>query len=194
MLLYLFFGWCVYFFLHSALADPQVKETVYNTFPWMERWYRLIYSIIAFDGLALLLWVSLLNPVRVWEYAGWEWFPAVVLIAMGGTVMYRCARSFDLLVFMGIRMKEKKNPLSNSGLITTGMYRYVRHPLYTGTILFAIGWFLLYPIWSFVVFMVCMFIYLPIGMYFEEKKLVHEFGEEYRKYRKRVKKLIPGVY
>ncbi|MEM6397138.1 MAG: hypothetical protein AAF741_12385 [Bacteroidota bacterium] len=36
--------------------------------------------------------------------------------------------------------------------------------------------------------------YIPIGIHLEERKLVIEFGEAYRKYQQEVKRLIPGVW
>jgi len=79
-------------------------------------------------------------------------------------------------------------------LITHGIYKYVRHPVYTGTLLrtFAI------PIYTtsllgflFALVGIPLFIY-RIGV--EEKMLIEEFGDEYLEYTKATRKLFPYIY
>ena len=80
-------------------------------------------------------------------------------------------------------------------LITTGPYRYVRHPSYTGTLLIFLG------------FGLCMLnvfsaaaIFLPISvaflwrMHVEEEALLSAFGERYRAYATSTARLIPLIY
>jgi protein-S-isoprenylcysteine O-methyltransferase Ste14 len=79
-------------------------------------------------------------------------------------------------------------------LITHGIYKYVRHPVYTGTLLrtFAI------PIYTtsllgflFALVGIPLFIY-RIGV--EEQMLIEEFSDEYLEYTKATRKLFPYVY
>jgi protein-S-isoprenylcysteine O-methyltransferase Ste14 len=74
--------------------------------------------------------------------------------------------------------------------MTGGLYRYVRHPLYTFSLL--ILW--LSPAMSLNTFIVylALTVYILIGIIFEERKLVREFGEEYVGYRSVTPMLIPG--
>ena len=72
-----------------------------------------------------------------------------------------------------------------------GIHKYVRHPLYLGTFVFIWGLFLLFPVLSLLVTNAIITIYTLIGIQFEEKKLIDEFGESYRQYRAAVPKLIP---
>lgn len=75
--------------------------------------------------------------------------------------------------------------------MTGGLYRYVRHPLYA---------FSLLTLWlaptmslnSFIVYL-AFTIYILIGIVFEERKLLHEFGVEYARYRSVTPMLIPAV-
>ena len=76
-------------------------------------------------------------------------------------------------------------------LIITGIHRYVRHPLYTGTFLFILGLFILMPLTSLLISNFIITIYTLIGIRFEEEKLIKEFGLPYVEYQKRVPKLIP---
>ena len=80
-------------------------------------------------------------------------------------------------------------------LVTGGLYRYVRHPSYTGSLLSFLGLGLAIGDWA-----AMIVIWLPITAEFiyrirvEEKALEEHFGEEYRRYRGGTKRLIPKLY
>lgn len=73
----------------------------------------------------------------------------------------------------------------------TGLHKFMRHPLYFGTLLFAWGLFLVFPYVNNLIAVLVMTGYILIGIIFEEKKLMIEFGESYRNYRQKVPMLIP---
>jgi protein-S-isoprenylcysteine O-methyltransferase Ste14 len=79
-----------------------------------------------------------------------------------------------------------------SELKVNGIHRFVRHPLYLGTILFVCGLFFLFPTISNLIAVVLLIIYVLTGIVFEEKKLVKEFGKNYEEYILKVPMLIPG--
>ena len=92
----------------------------------------------------------------------------------------------------GIQALENK-PIEVPTLQQTGLHKYVRHPLYFGTLLFVGGLFLLLPLLSNLIAAIVITVYVLIGIQLEEKKLFLEYGEEYRKYSGRVPKLIPKI-
>ena len=76
-------------------------------------------------------------------------------------------------------------------LITSGLFRLCRHPLYLFTIL---GW-LITPVMSLdrLAFIIYACLYLVVGVPIEERKLVKIFGQSYIDYQRRVPAIIPSV-
>jgi protein-S-isoprenylcysteine O-methyltransferase Ste14 len=79
-------------------------------------------------------------------------------------------------------------------LQTTGLYRFVRHPSYTGALLFLAGYVLLFRCWLGLLLVAGTFALLISRMNAEEALLESEFGEEYASYRRHTWRLVPWVY
>ena len=80
-------------------------------------------------------------------------------------------------------------------LITRGPYRYIRHPIYLGDLLLFFGYALAFgSIISPIVILVILFSIFKSRMNMEEKLLLETFGEEYKEYMARTKRLIPFVF
>ena len=79
-------------------------------------------------------------------------------------------------------------------LLTDGVFGHVRHPLYSGRIMLHFGIALLFSsLWGGVLMAVSALSFL-IRIPVEEEMLIEEFGDAYREYRKRTKKVIPYIY
>lgn len=83
----------------------------------------------------------------------------------------------------------------NHALITHGLYGYVRHPMYTAFWLWALAQALLLPNWvaglsGFIGFGILFF--ARVGR--EERMMLDAFGDAYRAYAARTKRVIPGIY
>jgi protein-S-isoprenylcysteine O-methyltransferase Ste14 len=80
-------------------------------------------------------------------------------------------------------------------IVSDGIYRFVRHPAYAGSMLSFLGLGLF-----FANYLSILMIFLPICLAFlyrihvEEKTLIDTFGDEYRHYCDSTKRLIPGVF
>jgi protein-S-isoprenylcysteine O-methyltransferase Ste14 len=79
-------------------------------------------------------------------------------------------------------------------LITSGAFRYLRHPLYMSTILFYLAFVI--PTVSIIslVLWVLIFAFYDFIAGYEEKILEEKFGEEYSSYRSKTAKWVPGVW
>jgi len=80
-------------------------------------------------------------------------------------------------------------------LITHGVYRRIRHPMYTAFFLYSIGQALVIPNWvvgpSYLVPFTILFA-CRVGS--EERMMVEQFGDEYTAYVTRSKRLVPGIW
>ena len=89
----------------------------------------------------------------------------------------------------GMPMSVKENP----ELVTSGPYRYIRHPIYTGVIFALLGTALDNTGIVFVIFLLfaTYFIYSAVK---EEKAMMQEFPEQYPAYKQKTKMIIPLIF
>jgi methanethiol S-methyltransferase len=177
---------------HSVMARQGFKR-------W---WTRIVpppverstYLVATCAVLALLFWFWLpitapviwqlerpAGVVILWTLFGLGWM--VVLVSsflLNHFELFGLQQVFARLTHRALPEAEFRTPL---------LYRYVRHPLYVG---------LLLGLWSVpvmtagrLVFALGLSVYILIGIRFEERDLLRQFGERYRLYKKHVGMLIP---
>ncbi len=78
-------------------------------------------------------------------------------------------------------------------LVTDGLYRWMRHPQYTGIFLFTFGWLLHWPsVITLVLWPVLVGFYTWLALY-EERQVREEFGAAYEEYARRTRRFVPFV-
>ncbi|MFT3893300.1 MAG: isoprenylcysteine carboxylmethyltransferase family protein [Anaerolineales bacterium] len=190
-MLWLILSIALWGFIHSLIASFGFKGFLRRVLgDGFMKLYRLLYNIFAVVSVVPVLYLAVVLPDRElyqipspWSYlmlAGQGLSAILLLVAVLQT---------DVLSFVGLRQlfEEEKG----GRLVVSGLYRVVRHPLYTFSLL--ILW--LSPkvsLNSFIMY-VSFTAYILIGIYFEERKLIREFGEEYIRYRTVTPMLVPGV-
>jgi len=97
------------------------------------------------------------------------------------------------LMSLGSNLTPFPRPRDNNTLVDTGVYAIVRHPIYSGIILGAIGWACLFASTLILIYARILFFFLDIKSRQEERWLA-EKHPSYEVYQKRVRKLIPFVY
>ncbi len=80
-------------------------------------------------------------------------------------------------------------------IVKKGIYKYIRHPSYAGSLVSFLGLGLAFSNWlsTIIIFIPILLAYL-YRMQVEEKALIQAFGQEYLDYSKNTKRLIPGIY
>jgi protein-S-isoprenylcysteine O-methyltransferase Ste14 len=79
-------------------------------------------------------------------------------------------------------------------LVTTGIYRVIRHPSYLGLFVISLGWCLAFRSGVGLVLVALILVPLIARIRAEEALLLSQFGPEYEAYRSRTSRLIPGIY
>tara|TARA_R110002020_G_scaffold266952_4_gene482012 strand:+ start:663 stop:1241 length:579 start_codon:yes stop_codon:yes gene_type:complete len=184
-------SWAVFYTLHSVLAASKIKIILEGKLGKAYKWYRFAYiliSILLFLGImvqALLIPKLVLIPKgNLTDYLGY------MFAGFGTIIATKASKAFSLKTFLGGMPSAKKEEL----LVTSGLFSKVRHPLYGGLVLIFLGYFLFSGTLAAAVHLTCLLFYLPVGIYFEEKNLVEQFGEAYLKYRSVVPALLPRLW
>ena len=121
---------------------------------------------------------------------------AALLLALTGCLLAVAGAALVLRSRMELGPAWSLVPMADqaTGLVTTGPYRLVRHPIYLGVSMLAMGAALAFASWPalFVVLagIVPTFLWRSSA---EEKLLTATFGERYARYRKQAKMIIPGL-
>lgn len=118
------------------------------------------------------------------------------------TILQSCGLAIGLLaclvmliaaINLGKNLTPLPCPKDGAVLVQTGLYRFVRHPIYFGVLLAALAWFLVFPGVYVLAYSIGLFFLFDTKAKREELWLVNRFPV-YRDYQGRVKKLIPGCY
>jgi len=136
----------------------------------------------------------------IWVFAGWpsslDFAPLPALIVAGAVLFAVSLRMFRIThKALGAMWSHSLDLRENHKLVTTGIYEKVRHPMYTAFWLWALAQTLLLSNWLAAFAGVVGFgtlFFLRIGQ--EERMMEERFGQQYRDYCARTKRLVPGLY
>jgi protein-S-isoprenylcysteine O-methyltransferase Ste14 len=176
---------------HSVMARASFKRAWTRVVPAvLERSTFVLASSLA---LAVIVWQwrPIAQPV-VWDASGAGALVLQVVFWTGWAVML--ASSFMINHFELFGLSQVATEVLNlrepaTGFRTPLLYRYVRHPLYVG---------LLIAFWAaprmtagHLLFAAGFTAYILVGIWFEERDLIAQFGHRYANYRRRVGMLLP---
>jgi protein-S-isoprenylcysteine O-methyltransferase Ste14 len=179
--------WFLYFLFHSWLAAISVKKYFENQFPTTYKYYRFVYSTFATIGLlGILIYSGSIPKEYLFVSKGLVRYISLVSAAFSVIIFKQAFRGYKFSFFIGIKTGEEE-------FVTTGILKRVRHPLYSATILLVLGYFLFEPTLAAMTSALCIFLYLPVGIYLEEKKLIQQYGDRYIQYKKEVPSIIPKI-
>lgn len=194
LIIILLFG--IFGYTHSVLASEKVKIHFRKIFGDAIAFYRLLYNLFGLLSFYLIYEFSPKPHIIIYDLR--NPYDIIVLIpqflSLAGVIWvfkYICFKEF-----LGLdqikRFFEKRYTTELDEEFTLrieGPYRYSRHPVY----FFSITFLLFRPVMDlfYLTFFICIVVYFYIGSYYEEKKLVRQFGEVYEKYQKEVPRIFP---
>ena len=81
-----------------------------------------------------------------------------------------------------------------TALVTTGLYRYIRHPLYSSLLLLTWGVFFKIPAWSGGLLALAATLFLVATARADEAECIRFFGSSYQEYMKHTKMFVPFLF
>ena len=187
--------------VHSLLASHQAKQFAQRLIGVnvATATYRLVFNVLAVATVFPALYLVFHLPDReLYRFpAPWD-SVALGLQVLAVLGLLYSVYQMDAWFFLGLRQLGEPPQLgvrysidstSTPQLVTNGLHRLVRHPLYTTSLLVL---YLASPMsLNWLAFAISCNVYFFAGSIFEERKLVREFGNAYRAYQQRVPRLVP---
>ncbi len=187
--------WIIWCTMHSLMISQLMTGFMQRLLGDRFRYYRLFYTVSACVSLMPLLFLTRLGRGDIVISWQWPWqIGRFVLLMTASVLFWAGAQRYDMRLFLGIEQIRCGKPhllLSETEeFAATGVFGLTRHPWYLGSLLLI--WSIL-PAYSPEDLLVSAILsgYLIIGTVLEERKLVAEYGEKYRRYQRQVSMLLP---
>ncbi len=175
--------------MHGIIRHAIKKDLLFFGIPALVVFFTglVVSGRDGYDGLTTTLWrlatgSRQLSELSAANVLGLALFVVGLTIALVAVFTLKRSYSSSLVI------------RENHRLVTHGLYRYVRHPVYFGVLIVIMG----VPVYAqSVLGALVLAALIPLALIrirMEEGLLIEQFGDEYRTYRARVKKLIPFLY
>jgi protein-S-isoprenylcysteine O-methyltransferase Ste14 len=158
-------------------------------FSWVvslrEKRYHGIPRFFVFEGLLILLilqadvWFD--DPFCLRQIFSWILLFSSIPYAAGALILFRR------------HGEHGRNFENTTKLVTRGLYRYIRHPMYASLLFLGWGMFLkdINTVTIIIIVLVTLAVFITCKV--EEKEMIAKFGEAYREYMKNTRMWIPGI-
>lgn len=180
--------------------------------------YAVAFLVLSIP-IVLLSWKSLKDRTSHGFYRFFSWEAILVLLIFNiefwFTELYSLHQIFSwILLLISIwlvltgttalkkygKQKQSRNEENlyafekTSELVQTGIYKFIRHPLYSSLLFLAWGTFLKRPDWILLHVAVFSSFFLYLTARADEKECIDYFGDNYRNYMKKTKRFIPFIF
>ncbi len=162
----------------KVVKNPKGRqEIILLTLAWLGFFVPLVW--VASPAFSFAEYPLRLNPL----------IAGVVCLVVGLWLFYRSHADLGTNWSVTLQVRE------HHALIMHGIYRRIRHPMYTALFLYSLGQGLVLPNWiAGPSYLVAFGILLALRLGREERMMTDQFGEEYVEYVGRTKRLLPGVW
>ena len=158
---------------------------------WRSHGFFRFFAFEAILALILLnanVWFR--HPFSVRQIVSWSLLVVSLLLAIHAFILLRRIGQPDSRIDDTTRLGIEKT----TRLVTTGAYRYIRHPLYASLLFFGWGTFLKQPSLFGALLAVVITVALYAAARVEESENLNNFGAEYAEYMQRTKMFIPLIF
>ena len=174
---------------HEPDSVEDMKERILSL---REDWAVIPYIALILIGFI----VSIVDFVYL-QMLVFQLFNVIIgipILAFGAVMRFLPRKSLSKAGFKSIWKTPYLQIVEDHRLVTDGYYKHILHPIYLGEIARMFGWVITLSSLYGLIFMIMGSFFLLIRIEVEEKMLIEAFGEEYREYQRKTKKLIPYIY
>ena len=192
--LWILAGTAAYGILHSLTASLGAKKLARD---WLglkaDRYYRLFFNFLSVVTLLPVMAMGALLPDQQIYAIPYPYRTLTLLLQAAALLgMVWGVWQTDALDFAGVRpLLHKHDRGGEKSLVVSGLYRYVRHPLYFFGLV--ILWLAPVMSWNLLALNIGFSVYLLVGARLEERKLLSAHGEAYAEYRRRTPMIFPWI-
>ena len=178
---------------HSIMARPAFKRVWTQIIP--EAIERSTYVLASSLALIALFYFWRPMPLMLWDFTGttlgtigWIGFGAGWVLLLISTFLVNHFDLFGLRQVVNFSQGRTPAPLK---FAKRGFYKFARHPIYLSWLI--ITWTTPAMSVGHLVYAIGMTVYMFVAIPFEERDLVEEHGETYRRYQESTPMVIPGI-
>lgn len=180
--------------VHSILASHTVKGALRRAVggPAFDRMYRFSYNFFALSSLYPIVLMLYTFPDQPLYKISSPWvYLTVIIQSLALIVLVSAVVQTGFSEFIGWDQLSQIGESQPPTLITDGWYAYVRHPLYSGILVFS--WLIPEMTVNRLAVLAIFSLYLFVGAWFEERKLLKDFNPDYAEYKTRVPMFVPRI-
>ncbi len=177
---------------HSVMARPAFKRRFAGIFP--EACQRSTYVLLSSLILLLLFWQWRPIPMQIWQIGGIAAYVLTAVYWLGWLIAFSSTFMIDHFDLSGLRQAffaSRGAEAPGQSFKTPLLYKIVRHPLMLGFLL--AFWATPEMTAGHLLFAIMTTAYILVGVQFEERDLIAEFGATYQRDRRRVPMLLPRI-
>jgi protein-S-isoprenylcysteine O-methyltransferase Ste14 len=180
----LYYGWVA-----SEVVIAIATRTRNSTGNVRDRGTLYLLWAVIFTSMTAGIWLSEATSIGAVPNTHWLG-PAALILLIFGLIL-----RWTAILALGKSFSSNVAIHSTQTLLKTGLYRWMRHPSYTGLILIFFAAALRTRNWiSFLIIVIPTTTALLYRVHVEEIALREHFGDEYAAYSRRTRRLIPGIY
>ena len=150
------------------------------------------YRIVLFQVFALgLIFIGPLLE-KIFSVGFTLYSTAPIRLCFIACCMTSCLYFLAAVLNLGKSLTPSPVPLAQSALVTNGLYRFSRHPIYSALLFFPIGWIGFWQSWVSLIGYALLIIILLKKSKLEEQLLLERYGNPYKDYMRTVNRFLPS--
>jgi protein-S-isoprenylcysteine O-methyltransferase Ste14 len=152
------------------------------------------YRFFAFEYIVILVIINapfwFLNPLSLQQIISWPFLVLSLFVVLPGFYILKKKGEYKKRDIKSANYEFE----NTANLVDTGIYKYIRHPMYSSLILLAIGTLLKNVTVIGIVLTILAIIFIIVTAKIEEKENITFFGSAYKEYMKKTKMFFPYLY